>query len=149
MQISVLHMNSRSSWYLTLRNTKTVLLVQQNSGKGRLLFFYMYLQRMLNFTKQDRRGKRNPSATAEVFSNIPVLQLSHSNIQYSKTHSAASEKDQVLTPAVKPQCPFSLHLQNYFSSNKIHLWTSEGICQHHLPQKEGPSGSKPTKVRTC
>lgn len=122
-------MNSRSGWYLILRNTNTVLLVQQNSGKGRLLFFYTYLQRMLNSTKQDRRGKRNPSATAEVFSNIPVFQLCHSNIQYSKAHSAASEKDQVLTPAVKLQCPFILHLQNYFSSNKIHLRTSEGICQ--------------------
>lgn len=74
-------MNSRSGWYLILRKTNTVLLVQQNSAKGRLLFFDTYLQRLFNFTKQDRRGKRNPSATAEVFDNIPIFQLSHSRQQ--------------------------------------------------------------------
>ena len=113
-------MNSRSGWYLILRKTNTVLLVQQNSEKGRLLFFYTYLQKMFNFTIQGRRGKRNHSATAEILDNIPIFQLSHSNIQDSKACSAVSGKDQVLTPAVKLQCPF-LHLQNDFSRDKINL----------------------------
>lgn len=69
MQISMSHMNSRSDWYLILKKTDAVLLIQQNSAKGRFLFFYMYLQRMFNFTNYDRKGKRNLPATTK-FSTI-------------------------------------------------------------------------------
>lgn len=140
MQISVSHMNSRTGWYLILRKTITVLLVQQNSAKWSLLPFRTDFKTTFVLTTQDRKGVKNPSFCS--CWSFQTLQSSHSNIQ---ARSAVSGKDQGPTPAVK-LCE-ALFLFIYFLStykndlarDKIHLRTQEGICQRQLLQTEGPS----------
>lgn len=117
MQISMSHMNSRTGWYLILRKTITVLLVQQNSAKWSLLPFRTDLKTTFILTTHDRRGVKNPS-----FCNcwsFQTLQSSHSNIQAC---SAASGKDQGPTPAVR-LCN-ALFIFNFFCP--LTKWPSQG-----------------------
>lgn len=139
MQISMSHMNSRTGWYLILRKTITVLLVQQNSAKWSLLPFRTDLKTTFILTTQDRRGVKIPHfVTAEVFRLCNQVILIYKPVQ--------QPQEKIKVQLLQWDCAmpylfliFFAHLQNDLARDKIHLRTQEGICQRWLLQKEGPS----------
>lgn len=135
-------MSSRSGWYLILGKTDTVLLIQHNSNNIQREYFYsstcIYRERSVLL----RKGKKIPQQP------LSFQQLSQSSTQDSKACSAVSGKDQAVTPAVKPQCPFFTLTKLLFQGqdSPLNMRASASTDCH---RKKVQMAWKSTKARTC
>lgn len=136
-------MSSRSGWYLILGKTDIVLLIQHNSDNIQREYFYsstcIYRECSILLTKKREKIPQQP---------LSFQQVSQSRIQDSKACSAVSGKDQAVTPAVKPQCPFFALTKLLFQGqdSPLNMRASASADCH---RKKVQMTWKSTKARTC